>query len=193
MKNIKKTILLLLFSSVIYSQEIIDKNFDEEIEDVEEIEDLKSLLDYDCKNYIKTEYDKVTGISNTGSKRKLVISDSGKYGFGIFMMLSSETIILSINTVGSGRCIDKDDRMYVLFRNGSRLSLPHNGKFNCKSTFYAYFGGNFGKEQQLNQLMSKEIEIMRIETSKGHVEKTFTKKQSEDFMRTITCLKYSIQ
>ncbi|WP_028873703.1 hypothetical protein [Psychroserpens burtonensis] len=144
----------------------------------------------DCSKLISTDTDKMTGKSSTSSKKVLMVSkNGGKNGFGIFLMKgSSGTIIISTQAVGAGGCIDDDDKMNVLFRDGTRMELVNNGKFNCKSKFTLYFGNSFGKKKELEMLRTKEIETMRIWTSKSYVEEDFTPEQGKELMQTIVCL-----
>lgn len=151
---------------------------------------VEKTVNLECSELISTETDKMTGKSSTAAKKTLIISDDGgKNGFGIFLMNSSSgSIIFSIQAVGAGSCIDDDNKMNILFRDGTRLELVNNGKFNCKAKFTLYFGGSFGKKKQLEMLRTKEIETMRIWTSKSYVEKDFTSEQSKQLMKTVDCL-----
>lgn len=143
----------------------------------------------DCSAYISTEVDKVTGKTSVASKDMLVVSqDGGKNGFGIYVMQGSGSTILSIQAVGAGNCIDDDNKMNILFRDGTRLELLNDGKFNCDAKFTLYFGGYGGKKNELEMLRTKEIETMRIWTSKGYVEENFTSQQSKELMSVIDCL-----
>jgi len=149
----------------------------------------KNMESSDCSAYISTETDKVTGKSTTASKETLIISsDGGKTGFGIFMMNISETVILSIQAAGGGSCIDDDDKMNVLFRDGTRLEIVNSGKFNCDGKFTVYLGGRIGGKKNLEAFKTKEIETMRIWTSKSYVEKDFSSAESKQFMQTVSCL-----
>lgn len=78
--------------------------------------------------------------------------------------------------------------MNILFRDGTRLELINDGKFNCEAKFTQYFGGSFGKKKQLDMLRAKEIETMRIWTSKSYVENDFSTDQSKQLIKTIECL-----
>ena len=151
---------------------------------------VEETVNLECSELISTETDKMTGKSSTAAKNTLIVSDDGgKNGFGIFLMNSSSgSIIFSIQAVGAGGCIDDDNKMNILFRDGTRLELVNNGKFNCKSKFTLYFGGSFGKKKQLEMLRTKEIETMRIWTSKSYVEKNLTSEQSKQLMKTVDCL-----
>lgn len=150
---------------------------------------LESNISFECSDLISTETDKMTGKSFTGAKKTLIVSDDGgKNGFGIYLMNSSNSMIFSIKAVGAGSCIDDDNKMNVLFRDGTRLELQNDGKFNCDAKFTLYFNGAFGKKKQLEMFKTKEIETMRIWTSKSYVEKDFTKEQSTLLMKTVECL-----
>lgn len=146
-------------------------------------------LPTECDAYISTEVDKVTGKSSTAARKSIVVSENGgKKGFGFFLMNSKNTLIMSITAVGASGCIEEDAKMNVLFTDGTRLELVNDGKFNCKSKFTLYFGGSFGGNSELKHFMNKEVEIMRIWTSKSYVEETFTQQQREDLKHTVNCL-----
>jgi len=144
----------------------------------------------DCSKYISKEVDKVTGESSTSSKDMILISSDGeKSGFGIYIFSTAKNeIIFSIQAVGAGNCIDDDNKMNVLFRDGTRLELINDGKFNCDAKYTQYFGGIFGKRKELEMFRTKEVETIRIWTSKGYVEEDFTPDQSKLFIKTIDCL-----
>lgn len=143
-----------------------------------------------CESLISTEVDKVTGNSTIGSISTLVVSkDGGKNGFGIFFMKSSTgSIITSIKAVGAGSCIDEKAKMNILFRDGTRLELLNDTKFNCEGKYTLYFLGAFGKKKELEMLKTKEIETMRIWTSDSFVEQDFSAEQSQTVMMSLQCL-----
>ncbi len=144
----------------------------------------------DCSNWISTETDKVDGTTTTAAKNTLIVStDGGKKGLGIFMIQSSKGgLILSIQAVGAGSCIDEGAKINILFTDGSRLALSNDGKFNCKGKSTIYFGDVFGKKSQLEELKTKKIQTMRVWTSDSYVEKDFTKENQEEFYNVINCL-----
>jgi len=78
--------------------------------------------------------------------------------------------------------------MNVLFRDGSRIELINDGKFNCDAKFTQYFGGVFGKKKELEMFRTKEVETIRIWTSKSYVEEDFTSEQSKQLLHTVDCL-----
>ncbi|MFY9352842.1 MAG: hypothetical protein WBI52_07565 [Bacteroidales bacterium] len=144
----------------------------------------------DCSNWIDTVIDKVTGDTLISSKKTLIVStDGGKTGFGIWMMQSSVSdLILVIQAVGAGSCIDEGEKINILFTDGSRLELANDGDFNCEEEATVYFGGIFGKKKQLEELKTKKIQTMRVWTSDGYVQEDFTKDNQEEFYHVINCL-----
>ena len=144
----------------------------------------------DCSNFIETTEDKMTGKKSTAAKSTIVVStDGGKKGFGILLLQSSTGgLILSIQAVGAGSCVDEGNKINILFADGSKLELASEGKFNCKGNATVYFGGIFGKKRQLEELRTKKIQTMRVWTSDGYVEKDFTEDNSNEFMQTANCL-----
>jgi len=144
----------------------------------------------DCSNWISTETDKVDGITSTFGKNTLIVStDGGKKGFVIFMMKGHKCgLILSIQAVGAGSCIDEGAKINILFTDGSRLVLSNDGQFNCKGNSKVYFGGDFGKKSELEELKNKKIQTMRVWTGDIYVEKDFTVDNQEEFFNVINCL-----
>jgi len=144
----------------------------------------------DCSNWVRTEEDKVSGVSFTSMKEYLIVSkNGGKNGFGITLMLTDRnTIILSIKAVGAGGCIDKGGKINILFTDGSRLELASDGDFNCKGNATIYFGSVFGKKKQLEELKTKKIDVMRVWTSNSYVQENFDDDQAEQFKNAINCL-----
>ena len=142
----------------------------------------------DCACWIKEEVDRMTGKVNIGARETLVISDDGVNGFGIYPLKAGKAIILSITAVGAGSCIDKGDKINVLFRDGSRLELASQSDFNCDANATLYFGGSFGNRKQRDQLITKKIETMRVWTSDSYVQQDFTEEQSTAFREIFTCL-----
>jgi hypothetical protein len=159
---------------------------------VEEKKDSVKVESSDCSNWIKTATDKVSGSTSTSAINTLVVStDGGKTGFGIFMMemqSSKGGLILVIQAVGAGNCIDEGAKINILFDDGSRLELKNDADFNCKGKATIYFGGSFGKKKELNELKTKKIGTMRVWTRDSYVEKDFTQDNKDDFFNVINCL-----
>jgi hypothetical protein len=156
----------------------------------EKITEVKSP---DCGNWIAKETDKVTGDSYLTSKQNLIVSrDGGESGFGIYMLNTTQTkndIVLSIQAVGAGSCIDEESEINILFTDGSRLKLASQNDFNCDQSATLYFGGVFGKIEQLEQLKSKKIETMRVWTyNDGYVQEDFTNENQQEFSYVVNCL-----
>lgn len=146
-----------------------------------------------CSEFLVSEEDKMTGKSTVTSKEMLVISkDGGNYGFGLYVLKTDSGLIrFSIQVVGAGNCIDKDSKMNVLFRDGTRLEMRNEGKFNCDSKYTQYFGEIFSKKnntEELKQFAEKEVETIRIWTTKGYVEEDLTPNQSSELMHVVKCI-----
>jgi hypothetical protein len=146
-------------------------------------------IESNCDELIKQVEDKVTGAKYITNGTDLMISKDGKNGFSILAMITKNPKLLIITAVGAGSCIDDDEKANILFRDGSRLELENDGKFNCENHFTLYFGGRFGKLEQFNELSKKEIEILRVSTRNGFVEETLTPMQSKKFEKTCDCMR----
>ncbi len=156
---------------------------------VEEPIEKGSSVNLQCEDLITKEIDKVTGKSNISAKDPLIISNKDDDKLSIlFLKGDKNVIIVAVQAIGASRCIDDDNKINILFRDGTRLELRNNGKFNCDAMNTQYFGGLFGKEKELNMLREKEIETMRVWTSNGFVEEDFTLEQSAKFKIIMDCL-----
>lgn len=168
------------------------KYAEKEKEKVEQVAPPKSRND--CGAYIKTEVDKVTGDTIIQSKEPLLIlsvKDGVRAGLGIGLIKSSGWTLLTIGVVGVAACIDDDDKMNVLFRDGTRLELINGGKFNCDGAHTQVFGGTLEQKENLEMFRTKEIETIRVWTSRGYREENFTPKQSKELMNVVDCLSRS--
>lgn len=175
--------ILTLFTISLFSQTAANTIDNKNQQSIESRDSLN------CSGLLVTETDEKTGESTTVSRNMLIISDDGGMtGFGIFLAKRDNTIILSIQTAGADECIDVDDKMNVLFRNGTRIELKNEGAYNCSGIFTLYFGDMYGKGKKLKMLTTKEIKTMRIGISGNYVEKDLTSEQSKKFMKTFNCL-----
>lgn len=156
---------------------------------VEEKSDSIVIESSDCNSLIKTTTDKMTGKSTTSANNSITLTEGGKTGLGIFLMKSSGgAIILTIQTVGAGSCIDEGSKINLLFDDGSRLELINDADFNCKGKATVYFGDVFGKTKQLAELQTKKISTMRVWTNDSYVEKDFPEDKKAQFFNVINCL-----
>jgi len=147
-------------------------------------------ISYECEDLIKTRADTTLDYSFSMSKNQLVISDDGgKTGFGIGCSRFGVTnsILIMIKVVGAGRHIDEGNVVDILFRDGTRLTLS-NGSSTRAVRLGICFGGVFQKNKELNELTTKEIEIMQVWTNKGYIIKGFSSEQSKILMNTLKCL-----
>jgi hypothetical protein len=135
--------------------------------------------------------DKMTGTTTVSGKGMVLVSnDGGKTGFGIITMLggNSESVILSIQAVGAGACIDEGNRINILFRDGTRMELASQSDFNCEARATVYFGGVFGKTAELRKLSAEAVETIRVWTSGSYVERDLTVENSTQLLNSIKCL-----
>jgi hypothetical protein len=90
---------------------------------------------------------------------------------------------------GGGSCVDDKARINILFTDGSRMEMYNDVDFNCDQIFSLNFLGMSGKKKQLQSLMTKNLDKVRISTSDGKsVSQIFDKSQSDKFRESIKCL-----
>ena len=144
----------------------------------------------ECTHWLESEEDKMTGKTTVSSREVLIVGDEDQSeGLGIYMLQGSrDSIVLVLGVMGAGNCVDKGDKVNILFRDGSRMELASETDFNCDGRSVVYFGGIFGKKAKLRTLSQKQISTMRVWTSKSYVQRDFTTDHSEQFLRTLVCL-----
>ncbi len=142
----------------------------------------------DCSKLISTEVDVVTGKSSVGSVQSLIVSKSDEYGFAIYLVKGGSSIIVSMQVIGAGNCIDDNDKMNILFTDGTRLEMTNMKDFNCENKFGLYLGKMFRTIKQLDMLSTKKVSIMRVQTSKGYVEMNFTDEEATTLMNSFKCI-----
>ncbi len=94
----------------------------------------------------------------------------------------------SITFTVSPSCVGDDAKILLLFRDGSRLTVFANSKFNCDGRVAIYFGDVFRNDDLLQTLKTKPLETIRIYTYKSSIDEDFTKEQSALLMSELTCL-----
>lgn len=141
-----------------------------------------------CDSLVEMITDKVSGESYLTMKKSLLISKDEKNGFLVWMSKSKQgNLIIRFKIYGAGSCVEKDTKINILYRDGSRQELNANNDFNCEQTAVVYFGGVFGKTKIQDEFKLKEIETLRIWTSKSYHQEDFTKENSIEFRNLVNC------
>jgi hypothetical protein len=147
-----------------------------------------------CSKWVETSKSE-NGLETVIAKDILSISDDGgKSGLSIYAFLNStrKVLILSIQAVGSGTCVDRGDRILIIFDNGSSLSLANMNDFNCDGSSTLYFGGGLGRKDEFNLLVSHKIASMTVWTRDAYMKKNFSEEQAAIFSETLNCLYASL-
>jgi prepilin-type processing-associated H-X9-DG protein len=149
----------------------------------------------DCQRWTTVKTDSVTGKDTRVSRDALLVSaDGGKTGLSIYSFLNStgKVIIVSIQAMGAGKCVDKGDKINILFLDGSKLDLTNTNDFNCDGSSTLYFGGGLGRHDELNLLLANRIKTMRVWTRDDYMQVDFKEADATAFSRTLECLASSI-
>ncbi len=142
----------------------------------------------DCATYIVTDADKMTGESSTSTIREIIVSkDGGNTGLIFSGFFKDGQFSLLFNAYGASLCMEPGSEISILFRDGSKLILQNDHKYNCDNKGAVYFGSRWGKKKELQKMLKKEIETMRVYTTDGYVQEDFSKNNSVDFMETLKC------
>jgi len=152
---------------------------------------VSAIAQDDCSNYIKVTEDKVSGKKYTVGKEPIIVSDDGTYGLGITVLQGEKSIILNIraNAAGVSRCVEEGAQVIFLFTDGTRAVVKTDNNFNCKNDATIYFLDIFGKREQYEQLISKDVDIIRVYKSTGYVEQKLSSDQAKQFRNMLKCIK----
>lgn len=134
--------------------------------------------------------DSASGKSSYAARSVVFVSKDEKTGLSIYSFLNSsgKVLIISIQALGAGDCVDKGDRVDILFTNGKRLELQNTNDFNCDGSSTLYFGGGLGKHDELGMLASVPIETMRVWTRADYHQEDIPSKQATELLKTWKCL-----
>ena len=144
-----------------------------------------------CSDYIQVNEDKMTGRKTImGHEPIMVSNDGGKTGLIIMSMKTpkDDGIIISLRAVGASPCIDEDNKVNILFTDGTKHELKNEADYNCDGESTLYFAAGFGKKEVLKNLKNKQVETIRVWTSDGFVQEDLPKTSSVQLMKTVKCL-----
>jgi uncharacterized protein (TIGR02145 family) len=187
--------ILLIFTSQVFGQvKTIDKEWKKLIINIygtwsyDETKS-RSTASSACHEIIASNLDKVTGKYGRQSYAPIILTKGGDNKIGILLFEYNSIIGLIFNVERAVSCIDDTDKVYILFRDGTRLMLENDKEFNCDGLFELYFGSiYYGKKKILETLKTKEIETLRIVTNNGYVEQDLTSENSKEFIKSVNCL-----
>jgi hypothetical protein len=149
-----------------------------------------------CSTWTTIKIDSATSKKTLTAKEEVIVSDdNGKTGLSIYSFLNTngKVIIISIQAMGAGKCVDKGDKINILFDDGEILDLANTNDFNCDGSSTLYFGGGLGRRNELKILASKRIKTMRVWTRDDYMQKTFSSAQAIAFAETLKCLSASMK
>ena len=144
-----------------------------------------------CSEWTTLKTDTVTGKITVVSKEVLMVSaDHGKTGLSIYSFLNSRSkvVIISIQAIGAGKCVDKGDKINILFEDDARLDLTNTNDFNCDGSSTLYFGGGLGNHNEMQLLLSRKVKTMRVWTRDDYMQVDFHDADAVTFMETLRCL-----
>ncbi len=144
----------------------------------------------DCADEVELNEDSKTGIRTWRSRSMIVVAEpGGKKEIGILFQKNSKGILtVFLRPVGAGECIGEGNKINIVFGDGSKLELTHDGFANCRGEAAANFGSNWGRKKQLEELKTKKIKSIRVWTQQGSVQQTLTDENAEQFLKMFNCL-----
>ena len=147
----------------------------------------------DSCSAIVSDVDRITGKQSWSAKEKIIVSaDKNRQGISFYIIKHTDHPYIIMVLTGAAdkfRCVDKGDKINILFRDGTKLEMVNQGNSNCEGRFSLYFGDVFQKIDELNQLITKPVEAVRMWGRGEFIEENFTTKNASDLMHVLSCLK----
>lgn len=159
-----------------------------------------------CTTFVEKTTDRFSGDSFIASKQNIIVSKNmGKTGFGITMFKEEKDIrtFISFTIVKNGRtvCIEKRAEMIILFTDNTKKTYSSFTKFNCKGSYtlaaysqpssLKYSSDDYGIPDiiaNIEELKTKKIQAIRVQTSDGYIDEDFTLENQSQFFNTINCI-----
>jgi hypothetical protein len=143
-----------------------------------------------CSEWVLIKKDSTGKETLTASNETLVSSDGGKTGLNIYSFLNStsKVVVISVQAIGAGKCVDKGDKISIIFEDGEKIELANTNDFNCDGSSTIYFGSAVGRQNEIKMLASKRVNMMTVWTRDTYMQKEFSKADSQKLMETLRCL-----
>lgn len=143
----------------------------------------------DCDSIILYEVDKMDDSKSWSIKNPLVIGDD-KTGIRMNLLMGDgNKTIIWINTAYGVGCIDKGNKIDVLFTDGTKLQLYATGAFNCQEKSVFYFHKVFGTAKHLDTFCEKYIATIRVWSMKSYNQQDLSEQEGKDFNAAFNCLR----
>jgi hypothetical protein len=142
-----------------------------------------------CDSIMDYEKDKMDD-SETWFMKSPIRLGEGKGSITSNLVMGSQTMtVIWINTAEGAGCIDKGNRLDILFTDGTKLQLSTHGTFNCqeKSTFY--FHRAMGTEKHLDTFCEKTIATIRVWSMKTHNQQDLSEADAIHLRDAFKCLR----
>lgn len=169
-----------------------------EIEDLEKgiFSDNRDYTNTDCKNWIESTTDKMTGKTTTRIKNRILVGALYLESKKKYKLLEqhieinvyedkNKEIVLVFKCFGGGSCVDSEDKINILFIDNSKLELKNESGFNCDANSVVWFNK---KSKNLKTLKEKKISAIRVRTSRESVQCDFSDNNAIHLINVLNCL-----
>lgn len=139
---------------------------------------------------ISLNIDEFTGKGNWSNTQNIIISPDGQNGMGMILLMSDDKhkTLIWVTTSTKAGCIDEGNKIELVFKDETRMTLYSESKFNCKGKATCYFGGVFGKKTEMQKLATVPISMIRVHGSSTLHSETLSEETSQYFTNAFSCL-----
>lgn len=144
----------------------------------------------DCSNII-IKVDKFTSDTTIQLKTPLIIKESGTTENFIsqFVYYKNANLKVILFSCKSINCVDESSKVYILFKDGTRLIINSMSDFECNGIMTIAVTGSASSNstEPMESLFSKKIAALRIYGFSSIVDVELTEKESNTFYNQIQC------
>lgn len=157
---------------------------------IKPVESKVATVPENCSELFETIEERKSGITTIRTKNMMILTeDNSSKEIDLLLQKNSKGIIsLVLHMIGAGDCIGDGNKVNIVYEDGSKTELNHDGFPNCNGEITISFGGNYGKKKQLEDLSLKKIKSIKAWTQKGTIQENLTAENQADFQKAMNCL-----
>lgn len=141
---------------------------------------------FNCQNDIITLIDRISNDTTFGNSDPIVADSNSSKSIKIQVKRLNRRVLQFV-CKSSFSCIDENDLIYLIYKDGSFDKFNNAFEFNCDGEAIVYFD-NYKSSKKLASIKRKELQAIRISRDGEIVEADLTINSSQHFKAVLDCL-----
>lgn len=162
---------------------------------------MKDEIDYnntDCKYWVVSKKDDITGKTDTKIKSTIVIGTKQlannkikipKLNAEISVRKDNKEIVIRFDVNGLSPCVDEKDKINILFTDDSKMEIVNQAEYNCDGQIVVWLTA---KSKKLLDLKSKKIKKIRATISNQSLDLEFSDNNAVHLNKVLSCISENI-